>query len=162
MAQARPTPRPLNYSSLSEKTTVFTREKTVSSEVLLGGTSLKQRRNSESTRNACINGLLMKIKFRRAANKSAVAGQHLDPTLRRNCLKNLKQRPQSKALVVLYLINPAGARTSLDADFKFSPGWFKSHNNNNNNTQKAAIATLPLTTHPQWAEMYTELRPHQI
>ena len=25
----------------------------------------------------------------------------------------------------------------------------------NNNTQKAAIATLPLTTHPQWAEPHT-------
>ena len=25
----------------------------------------------------------------------------------------------------------------------------------NNNTQKAAIATLPLTTHPQWAETHT-------
>ena len=29
------------------------------------------------------------------------------------------------------------------------------NNNNNNNTQKAAIATLPLTTHPQWAEPHT-------
>ena len=35
-------------------------------------------------------------------------------------------------------------------------------NNNNNNTQKAAIATLPLTTHPQWAEPHTFTSLEQI
>ena len=32
----------------------------------------------------------------------------------------------------------------------------------NNNTQKAAIATLPLTTHPKWAEPHTFTSLEQI
>ena len=43
-----------------------------------------------------------------------------------------------------------------------SYGLAKNSHHSNNNTHKAAIATLPLTTHPQWVEPHTFTSLEQI
>ena len=63
--------------------------------------------------------------------------------------KILSTMVYDKHLISLFsILNQACFREALPL--------FSNNNNNNNNTQIAAIALLPLTTHPQlWAELLT-------